>query len=200
MTSNQQNTSRATIGHLLQRISLSTQDLAVGKPLEDLRCKLLLEECAVLSATCTEPAFLTRIENALLNLDSLSAVGKAECLASLIPELESILHQGESCDVTPPPSTSGVDLGPDPADPALHVPLSDDNELLAEFAKETTRLLLELEAELQGGPANGTEDIMERAFRYLSNPTPSPSRTNSSPSPSAAAASSATLRAKSPRE
>lgn len=167
MTSNQQNTSRATIGHLLQRISLSTQDLAVGKPLEDLRCKLLLEECAVLSATCTEPAFLTRIENALLNLDSLSAVGKAECLASLIPELESILHQGESCDVTLPPSTSGVDLGPDPADPALHVPLSDDNELLAEFAKETTRLLLELEAELQGGPANGTEDIMERAFRYF---------------------------------
>lgn len=167
MTSSQQSTARATIGHLLQRITLIISDLAIGKPLEDLRCKLLLEECAFLSATCTEPSFLTRIESALANLDSLSAAAKAESLRSLIPELEAILHQGEACNLAPVPFTSGLDLGPDPSDLALHVPLSDDNELLSEFAKETTRLLLELEGELQGGPANGTEDIMERAFRYF---------------------------------
>jgi adenylate cyclase len=167
MTSQQQNTARATISHLLKRISLSIPDLAADKPLEDLRCKLLLEECAILSATCTEPSFLARIETTLETFDTLTTVQKSESLASLVPELEGILHQGEACDVAPPLSTSGLDLGPDPADPPLHVPLSDDNELLSEFAKETTRLLIELEDELQGGPANGTEDIMERAFRYF---------------------------------
>jgi adenylate cyclase len=167
MTSNQQNTARATITHLLRRISLSIPDLATGKTLEELRCKLLLEECAVLSTTCTEPSFLVRIETTLETFDTLSPLHKSELLRSLVSELEAIIHQAEACDVAPTLSTSGLDLGPDPADAPLHVPLSDDNELLSEFAKETTRLLIELEDELQGGPANGTEDIMERAFRYF---------------------------------
>jgi class 3 adenylate cyclase/CheY-like chemotaxis protein len=121
----------------------------------------------VLSATCTDPLFATQIEATLTSLDSMPAPDQARAIQELVSGLQNILHEGDTCDFLPSDPSGHVNLGPDPSDPPLEVPLSDDNELLSEFAKETTRLLLELEDELKGGPANGTEDIMERAFRYF---------------------------------